>query len=232
MEVIKVYHYTNFTKVGQIFGKIQDVRQKSGLKPSRYIGQVFGQARERPATFALLEPLPDTWVNNKHFPLTWKTLVHDLDILGDGKLLLEICINPQKDEVLIADRSHIEGALYSDKTNIPEKYRHKSLEEGERSFMESAIPLKEYLEKQGRGEISYSLPEVVIFNSVPPERIKVSESQPLIEEDLVKLRSGERNFLVNLILHGYASRELATWRQDYELINGSLRSNAGPELLG
>lgn len=232
MGFIKVYHYTDFSKVGQILGKIQNTKQVSGLEPRRYIGQVFGPARERRTTFAFLEPVPNNWVNNEYFPLTWKTLVHDLSILDNGKLLLEISTDPQKDEVFVADRSHMEGVRYSDKTNIPEKYRHKSLEEGEQQFMESAIPLKEYLKRQKRGEILYSLPEVVIFNSIPSDRIVVSESQPLIEEDLKKLRFEGRNHLVDLILRGYASRELAPWRQDYESRYGSLVNNPGPELLG
>ena len=162
MGPIQVYHYTDFSKVGGILGKFQSA--ESGLKPRRYIGQAFGPARERPATFAFLEPTPHSWIHNEHFPLTWKTLVHDLDILDYGKLLLEISVDPQEDDVSVGDRSHIEGALYPDNTNIPERYRHKNLQEGERMFMESAIPLKEYLGRQKRGEVSYSLPEVLIFN--------------------------------------------------------------------
>lgn len=232
MDFVKVYHYTDFSKVGQILGKFQDTGESLGLEPRAYIGQTFGPAREKPASFAFLEPVPGTWINNKYFPLTWKTLVHDFGILDNGKLLLEISINPQIDEVYVGDRSHLEGVLYPDKTDIPEKYLHKSLEEGEQKFMESLIPLGEYLERQKRGEDAYLLPEVVIFNSIPIERIRVSETQPLIEEDLTKLHSEGKKHLVELIVRGYVSRELTPWRRNYESKHGLLGNNSGLELLG
>jgi len=230
MGSLQVYHYTNFSKVGGILGKFQG--EESGLTPRTYIGQAFGPAREKPATFALLETAPHSWIHNEHFPLTWKNLVHNLDILDNGKLLLEISVDPQEDDAFVGDRSHIEGVRYSDNSNIPERYRHKNLKEGERMFMESAIPLKEYLERQKRGEVSYSLPEVLIFNNIPADRIRVSESQPLIEDDLTKLHNEDRRHLVELILRGFVTPELAAWRRNYESTHGLLERSSGPESLG
>jgi hypothetical protein len=227
---MKIYHYTNFSNVGKILGKFNCAPQEFGIKPNRYIGQVFGSARERLATFGFLEALPDSWVNNKDFPLTWKTLVHDFKISDSGELLLEISIDSD-DLVYVADRAHIEGVLYPDQAKIPEKYQHVNLEDGEESYMQSLVPLKDYLEKQKEGQ-SYSLPEVVIFNRIPPERIEVSSIQPLIEEDLLRESNEGRKHLIHLITHGYSSKELITWRRKYEQKHGLLENSLGAEQKG
>ncbi len=219
---VTFYHYTNFGKIGGILGKWKD-GSKSGLEPRERIGN-----RLYPPTlaiFALLEPTPSDWIENPHFPLTWKALKHNLGVLGYSKLLLEIDINPKGDQVYVADRAHIEGALYEDKTGIPKKYLHESVKAGEETFMTSMVRLEEYLEHQS--ELAYSLPEVLILQHLPLERIRVSTKQPLIEEDLERLTSHEREYLINLITMGYAQKELAEWRERYEIQHGSLEISRG-----
>jgi hypothetical protein len=139
------------------------------------LGRDDREAWATKATFGLLEPIPKDWTDNKTFPATWEILRE-----GMGYVLLELEIDPEKDPVYIADRAHKEGYFRRTEQKIPDEFRHKRRREAERAYMESKIPLKDYME---RG-LKYSLPEVVIETDLPPERIKISTEQPLVEETL------------------------------------------------
>lgn len=204
MSQITVYHYTDLGKIGSILGKAS-FGHPSGLEP------ITG------ATYALLEPMPDTWVNNPYFPLIWESLTHHLG--QDGKLLLEIDVDP--DEVAVADRGYMEAMRYKDKTGIPEQYLHASRDEAQKATVKNGVRLGEYLDRQD--ELGFSLPEVIIFQHVPLERIRVSAQQPLLEEDLAKKMSiEEHRYLLALITGGYVQEELVPWRKTYEASHGSL----------
>jgi hypothetical protein len=216
---MKVYHYTSFSKIGDILGK--RIGETSGLKPRRRIG-LFSPSLDNPrATFGLLEPTPDNWVNNPHFPATWRTLVHDLTVMGHGALLLEADVESKKDRAFVGERAHLEGILYSEKGGIPSEFIHEEKSQAEKAFMDSLVPTDEYV----AGEMGYSLPEVVILNTVPLEKIIVSSQQPLIEEDLTRTRSEDREYLVHLITDGRAKAELTPWRTTYEARNGFLEQS-------
>lgn len=141
------------------------------------MGQADIEAYNCSAVFALLDPMPNTWVHNPHFIQIWGHLKRHV-----GRLLLEIDIDPKKDPVFVVDRGHVEGHLYKEKEGIPEKYLHGSLAEAEEAYMKSRITLRDYLNHSER--LAYSLPEVIITEQVPLEKIKISKEQPFIDEDL------------------------------------------------
>lgn len=203
---MKVFHYSHLKNWQDIQRGSWESRNEPGLGASRRIGQEDAEAWGTGAVFALLEPLPDDWVNNEHFKGIWDYFRHDM-----GTLLLELDVDPEKDKVFVIDRGHIEGVLYENKEGIPQKYLHASKRDGERAYMESKMSLKEYLERAK--ELGYSMPEVIITENFPLERISISEQQPLIEDEL-KRYSGE--FRQMLIRDIQGIPELFRWYENRE----------------
>jgi hypothetical protein len=203
---MKVYHYAKLDDWFDIKNGSYTNDHELGLSAKRRIGSQDLEAWKTGAVFALLEPLPDNWVKNKDFKGIWKYFLHDM-----GRLLLEIEVDPEKDEVFVVDRGHVEGALYKDKKNIPEQYLHASRQDGEHAYMESKISLQEYLKKAN--ELNWSMPEVIFLKDVPLEKIRISEQQPLLEEELKKGSSPWEERMIRQIEN---IPELSPWYERYK----------------
>lgn len=87
--------------------------------------------------------------------------------------------------------------------------------------MSSMIPLADYLNRTAQGGLHYSLPEVLIMEPVPAERVKLSEQQPLIDEDLSK-PFGQEELIYRILRVSELKPELASWRRKYEERHGAL----------
>lgn len=203
---MKVFHYSHIENWQDIQRGSWRNQNKPGLRASRRVGQEDREASNTMVIFALLEPLPDNWVRNQHFKGIWNYLRHNI-----GTLLLELDVDPEKDQVFLVDRGHVEGALYEDKEGLPQKYLHTSKRAGERAYMESKVPLKDYLERAN--ELDYTLPEVIITGNLPLEKIRISEQQPLIEGDLRRYSGEIRQMLIRDIQR---IPELSRWYQQRE----------------
>ena len=206
MPAIKTYHYAHLEDWEDISGGSYGSLCKPGLEAGKRIGRIDREADDTTAVFALLDPLPDSWVKNADFPNVWKILKHNM-----GGLLLEITTDPDTDDVFVADRGHIEGVLSIDKAGIPEKYLHDSRENGERQYMLSKVPLRDCLLRQE--ELGFSLPEVIFHQDIPLERIRVSEQQPLLEERLLLFGDFPMR---GLIAHISSIPELQPWFRRYQ----------------
>jgi hypothetical protein len=175
---MKVFHYASIEHWQGIVNGSWKSGGEPGLGASYRMGHQDEEAYGTSAVFALLEPLPASWIQNPYFMDIWRWLVGDI---GDG-VLLEIETDPNRDNVFVVDRAHVEGVLYEDKTRIPERYSHPSILAAERAYMQSKVSLNDYL--AGSQELQYSLPEVIFPQNVPFDRLKISDRQPLIEEGL------------------------------------------------
>lgn len=176
---MKVFHYADHLKWRDIKKGSWRSNYKPGLGAILRLGSDDGEAWDTTAVFALLEPKPECWTSNPYFKNIWNYLRKNI-----GKLLLEIDIDSVKDSnVFVVDRGHPEGFLYGDKSGIPAKYLHKSRQDAERQYVLGKIPLHEYLEQ--RQELDFALPEVIITDDVPLEKISIAADQPLLEESLV-----------------------------------------------
>lgn len=172
---MKLYHYTHPRKCVEILRG-----ESSGLNPISVVSSLEGN--ELYGSFALLEPQPDNWVNNKYFPDFWDRLKSHM-----GQILLEIGINPSEDGVIIVDRGHMVkfnsslpgGSVTS---NVPQQFDHDTLEKAMEAYVQSGIPILNYLEKSG--DSPYVLPEAVITRPISSKRIYVSQTQPLLEDEL------------------------------------------------
>jgi hypothetical protein len=188
---MKIYHYTSTLSLRQVLGR---GGEPSGLVP-----------RKQKAIFALLEPTPESWVHNPDFPTIWGKLI---SYLGPaGIVLTEVEIDPLRDNVVVADRAHCEGILRPDQ-DIPSRYLYPSDEEAQEAFDRSKIHILDYLRLCERGELAYSLPEILITNPVASERVSVSNMQPLLEGQLVSHVYG-RDWIVSRINSVLDKRYLA-----------------------
>lgn len=136
---MRVFHYTHIDKWEDIETGSWENKNTPGLATGNRIGQTYIEAYNSSAVFALLEAIPNTWTDNPHFRHSWSSLKRHV-----GKLLLEIDIDSEKDPVFVIDRAHVEGYIYRDIPGIPEKYLHPSLEEAEKAYLKSKIPLHDY----------------------------------------------------------------------------------------
>jgi len=176
---MKVYHYANHLKWGDIKRGSWLSKNRPGLAAGFSLGRRDIEARNTFAVFALLEPKPVNWTENPYFKKVWDHLKNNI-----GSLLLEIEVDPEKDSnVYVVDRAHPEGFLYLDKTDIPEKYLHKDLQTAEQAYVLNKIPINNYVGREK--EYGLALPEVIIIDHVPFDKLSVSVEQPLLEENLV-----------------------------------------------
>lgn len=176
---MKVYHYRKLDRWKEEKAKLQ-LYPHLGL--TTYANSVVHGQR---VIFGLIEPTPKKWVNSTDFPGVWSNLT-----FNTGRLLLELDVNPTQDGVFVLDQGHmrtVQNGAYLDTS--PLRYHHKSDDDAARAYINSRIPIEEYLNQ--RDELEYSLPEVVIWGNVVLGNVRESPSQPVLEELLEKLRQGQ-----------------------------------------
>lgn len=216
---MKVYHYTYFNNWRGIKKGTYVSNYEPGLAPDLPLGQMYRPARDIKAFYALFEPQPSSWKENPCFRNVWNWLN-----LNVGNLLLEIDVDPEKDTgIFVVDRGHMEGFLYEDKTHTPKHYLHDTREAAEKAYLGSKMTLRDYLAKQN--EVNYSLPEVIITEMIPLERIKVSEQQPFLEEELKK--EGKNPIKKECLFEIERTQELEPWINRNATLIGDLRASLG-----
>ncbi|OGH10812.1 MAG: hypothetical protein A3B38_03875 [Candidatus Levybacteria bacterium RIFCSPLOWO2_01_FULL_36_13] len=202
-----VYHYSQIDKWNEIVRGSYRSSDQPGLGACRRMGHSDQEAWETSAVFALLDPTPKSWTQNSYFKDIWQWLKWDI-----GDLLLEIAVDLETDNVFVVDRGHVEGFLYQDKTDIPERFLHSTRKLAERKMMESRISLKDFLAKEE--ELQYALPEVIFPQHVPLDKIRISNTQPSLEE---KARTYPEGWFRDLKIRAkqYVP-ELSSWINNYE----------------
>ena len=124
------------------------------------------------AIFALTHPMSASWRLNKHYPDAWDDLI-SLEV-GISRMLLEVETS-SSDEIKVYDYGYkLFAQMYA-------AYDAKAMEEAELHYLANGLPLKTYLDTLDQGQ-DFSLPEVVILNPIPLERLSVSPTQPLLDE--------------------------------------------------
>ena len=163
---MKLYHYTHPRKCVEI------LRGKSPeLNPVSFVGRL--NDKELYGSFALLNPQPNDWVNNIYFPDFWNRLK-----LHMGQILLEVDVNPPSEKVIVVDRGHMVkfnsdlpgGNVIS---NVPQQFNHATLEQTMKAYIQSGIPILDYL-KKSEGSL-YILPEVIITIPISLKKIMCLE---------------------------------------------------------
>lgn len=209
---MKVYHYTWLDKWEKIKEGSWESGHKPGLGAILRVGLKDMRAWETTAAFGFTDPIPQEWVeNNQAFQNVWERLQADM-----GELLLEVEVDPEKDPVFVIDRGHFEGfkCLNNQKAEgISPQYLHSDRAEAEGAYIATKIPLKDYLKR--KDELKYALPEIIISENVPFDKISISENQPILEEKLIKYRGA--GYETDLIKRIKRIPELSGWYERYRI---------------
>ena len=67
-------------------------------------------------------------------------------------------------------------------SNVPRQFNHNNIEQAMEAYVQGRIPILDYLEKSG--DSPYVLPEAVITKPISSKRIHISQTQPLLEDEL------------------------------------------------
>lgn len=217
---MKVYHYARARDWEEIKNGSYRSGGLPGLGASHRVGREDAGASSTGAVFCFLDPVPPEWVHNEHFKLTWGAIKHDIG----GRMLLEITIPDEDLNTFVLDRGLAEGVLYKDKSVVPKQYLFSTRKEAESAYLKSKVPLKEYLEK--RQQFNFSLPEVIITEHVPFDKIRISEQQPLLAENLEKYKKAPA-IMRSIMTDINSIPELAEWYRkrreaSKEISNGTM----------
>ena len=146
-----IYGYDNFK--GLIPINIFIKEKKNGLPDQAYDGVIEG----------LLEPEPQSWLENPEFPFLWGSLMHD--IWREDKTMLLSFRLESKDEAYIVERAHVERELYKEAKGQG-KPTEESKNEAFKKYWESRVPVFDY-------DGSYSVPQLTIWSGIEFERLNV-----------------------------------------------------------
>jgi hypothetical protein len=209
---MKVYHYTHPQNCKKI------LKDNDGMQPTSIIGN------NEYVTFALLNPLPKEWTENKYFKNAWPTLK-----LHVGQILLKLEIDQTSDNVYVIERAHMMNfnSIVNQNVhkNIPHQYRHETYQKALDDYIGSKIQLDTYLKENPH----FELPEVIVHKTIPRDKISVSDTQPFLEENLItgglvignmppKKRSlSQRKISANHYLQSIP--ELLNWFKGYQAKN-------------
>jgi hypothetical protein len=157
------YHYTNpeayrLMENGDMYDRglcpiRRFIKESNNLPDEAFKGTIQG----------LLEPEPESWLNNPEFPALWLYLMHDI-CLENNVMLLSFQILPT-DKAYIVERAHIERELYREMR----EGRTSTNKEKERAYLKywkSRVPVFEY-----KG--NYSVPQLTIWSKIEFDRLNI-----------------------------------------------------------
>jgi hypothetical protein len=199
--MIAMYHYTNpsawnamnhgcrgYSYKDPRTGEYIDSENAWGLWPSRrLIGEglesrlVPYEARS-PAIFGFPEERPKSWVQYNDSTLLFDVLMKCCAELPNGyrnsKIVLLRVDLQFEDKPLVVEYLHVRKIAKPYERALLLEEKEELMAEGMRDYWNSRVPLDEYDE-------SYILPEVIVFNPIPLERLSFvweKELYPFLDE--------------------------------------------------
>lgn len=178
------YHYTseeNFRAMrdGEIYGQ-------TGLIPIRRVLRIglskkfnLPAKAEEGAVYGLLEPAPRVWMDQEYYP--GEALLETVldDIRGSGKMLLLKCTVAPEDDIYVADHVFHMRTDYNGREDL----KNPVTKQVKRAYWKSMVPFGKY---KGQHEV----PEVICFDAIPIERIKIEKVYESRWHLLNELRAG------------------------------------------
>ncbi len=114
-------------------------------------------------TYCLSEPIPQNWVESGEFA---RLMRHHQGIVGRIPGCVEVTLVPD-DEIYVVDWSLM----------IPQPMPSEKFDVAQKRYIKSRVTLEDYVEG------SYELPEFLIRNFIPPERLRVLSKEELIKAE-------------------------------------------------
>ncbi|MBU0667110.1 MAG: hypothetical protein ABIC91_03310 [Nanoarchaeota archaeon] len=176
------YHYSNpkayqSMQTTGIDGHISfDFEKFAGLIPrKRFIrlgyGHFLPDESHEGVIEGLLEPEPNSWLENSEFSYLWNSLMHDI-CREKEVLLLSFQLKP-KDKAYIVERAHVERELYKESKGFGISTK-QSMNDAFKKYWESRVPVFEY--KQ-----NYNLSQLTIWSGIEFNRLNVEWIKPTDE---------------------------------------------------
>jgi hypothetical protein len=173
-------------------GKYYDSEDVRGLWPHRRLieegnGSSVPVEAERPAIFGLPEPQPKSWLKYEDCTKLWGNLMKrcaDRTSQEDRRIILLEVDLFREDEPIVVDYVHIRRASRDCENEINPRKERAIMIRGFEGYWNSRISFFEY-------NGGFILPEVVVFNPIPPERIHLSWEKNL-QEFLVSTGHGDK----------------------------------------
>jgi hypothetical protein len=132
----------------------------------RFLDKSFPSEASKRVIEGLLEPEPESWVNNPEFPLTWNYLLNDV-CREDDVLLLGFELSPN-DKAYVLERAHVERELYRPMKGLGMP-TEDSMKAAYKKYWESRVPVFEYT---GR----FSVPQLAIWSPIAFKRLNVEKT--------------------------------------------------------
>ena len=165
---MNVYHYSHLDNWHDIQYGSYVSQDQPGLGANKRMGRYYRPAFEACAVFCLTDPKPNSWTKNTQFDDAWNELMRHV-----GNVLLQVDITGLEDQAKVVDWGYRE-AFYQERTTG--QYASKTITEAEEKYYTSAVGLNEYVANPDV-QAAYALPEVVIAQHVPLERISFAPDQ-------------------------------------------------------
>ncbi len=213
---LTVYHYTEIENWNQMKQGTWRDEEVPGLEPRLSLSRNTGEEHNISCSFALLEPEPEEWTKNEEYKDIWSCLMNNT-----GPLLVEVDITNHTDSAFVVDWAKKEQY----RVKPGEKLGRQKLIDAERAYVDTKIPLLEYLEN--KDELQYKLPEVIITKTVPIQDVRLAEEQPKLVERLNWYRKGSGPY--KSIKRRVAEiKELWPWaaKQDDEDLHAAIQEQA------
>ena len=173
---MKGYHYTSGSDWARIkaFDSGQGLVPQKNLVPSFFATPVphhdIPEWAYAPHLFAFLEHEPREWIDSNEFPKVWTLLMHAIDRTG----MIEVYAF----DVLDTDEAFvIDWAIMERHRRDLRAISHHNADPGQITaankalfhYAQSHVPVKEY-------DGNYTLPELIIKNEIPRERLTCVQS--------------------------------------------------------
>jgi hypothetical protein len=200
---MKIFHYTPLEGFRPVRHEDWSYDGQKGLQPRRYLPGTNNTL----ALYGLLEPQPTQWTDNVEFPESWNRLQLK------ERVLVSIEIDEDTTNAVVMDSGHMEARFLPPGVPVPEKYFHSDKPSAEAAYIDSIIPLSDYLAKQQ--ELKYALPEVVLLDGrIPPERLTIEPEQPMLEQGLRSVKNQLRDTLERRVVEEVPA--LKPWLEQFK----------------
>jgi len=187
IQLMKVFHYSRLDDWNSIKRGSFKTNNSPGLAANKRLAPLSDKGWKIGCSFSLLEPEPKQWTRSTTFKYAWPALISNT-----GSLLLSVNLEKHINTTFVVDWGHREAFLQNTLVATPEKYVHQTETKAQEAYVESMMPIEEYLNR--KKELDYSLPEVITTEIIPLSDLEISSTQPRLEGELNKCVEGSEAY--------------------------------------
>jgi hypothetical protein len=139
-----------------------------GLGACKRVGRYYKPAHDTSAVFCLTDPKPEKWTQSTRFTDAWNELMGHV-----GHVLLQVDLTGIESAAKVVDWAYREEQLLGLALGTRKKSDHIT---AEKKYLNSAVDLTKYA-KDKRLQARFCLPEVIVTQHIPLDRISFAKDQ-------------------------------------------------------